>query len=54
MQVPQAVEVLVKWLDLPYDEATWETLPDIEKLPGAEAALKRLRSLRPIGDAVSS
>ena len=48
----QPVEVLVKWGELPYDEATWEQLPDIEGLPGAPAALLRLRSLRPISQTV--
>lgn len=49
----QVVEVLVKWRESGYDLATWEELPAIEELPGAQPALERLRSLRPIGRLVS-
>ena len=46
------VEVLVKWRELGYDLATWEELPAIQSQPGAQPALERLRSLRPIGQTV--
>jgi Chromo (CHRromatin Organisation MOdifier) domain len=45
--VPQ---VLVKWRQLGYDLATWETLPDLSKVDGAEAELERFHALHPIAD----
>lgn len=47
IQVPQ---VLVKWRQLGYDLATWETLPDLSKVDGAEAELERFHALHPIAD----
>ncbi len=49
---PQVVELLVKWRELGYDLSTWEELPAIQSQPGAQPALERLRSLRPIGQTV--
>ena len=46
----QARQVLVKWRQLGYDLATWETLPDLSKVDGAEAELERFHALHPIAD----
>lgn len=47
---PQVTEVLVKWRQLGYELATWERLPALEKVDGAEAELARLHALQPIAD----
>ena len=41
---------MVKWRQLGYDLATWETLPDLSKVDGAEAELERFHALHPIAD----
>ena len=47
IQVPQ---VLVKWRQPGYDLATWETLPDLSEVDGAEAELERFHALHPIAE----
>ena len=44
-------EYLVKWQGLPYDEASWETAEDLEKLSAADFAkeLARFKDRGPIG-----